>query len=242
MIARVEHIGLATLYLGDCREIAPTLGHVGATITDPPFEAEAHTLQRRIKRGSTRGGQGDILTVEPLPFPPIDEATRSAIGAQMAQMTAGWALVFCQVEAAPLWRAALEGGGAAYRRTCLWVKPDGMPQYSGDRPGMGYETMVAAWCGGGRHGVWVVPKGEGGAAPHPTTKPWRLMSQLVECFSDQGSVVFDPFMGSGSTGVAAVRLGRRFIGIEIEPRYFDMACRRIEAAQKQGDLFRDSAA
>jgi site-specific DNA-methyltransferase (adenine-specific) len=247
---RKEVIGLAELWLGDCREIAPTLGKVDATLTDPPFEAEAHTLQRRINRGRTRGGTGDVVTAEPLPFPPMDEATRALIGRQIAEMTSGWALVFCQVEAALLWRAALEGGGASYRRTCIWVKPDGMPQYSGDRPGMGYETIVSAWCGGGRsrwngggrHGVWTVPKGEGGEAPHPTTKPWRLMSQLVECFTDPGALVFDPFAGSGSTGVAAVRLGRRFCGIEIEPRYFDIACRRIEAAQRQGDMFRDAVA
>jgi DNA modification methylase len=69
---------------------------------------------------------------------------------------------------------------------------------------------------------------------HPTQKPLSLIGQLVEGTRD---VILDPFMGSGTTGVACARLGRRFIGCEIEPRYFDIACRRIEQAQRQPDLF-----
>jgi DNA modification methylase len=66
------------------------------------------------------------------------------------------------------------------------------------------------------------------------------MRYLIRQVSDAGDIVFDPFMGSGTTAVAAMNLGRRFIGIEIEPRYFDIACRRIEEAQRQGDMFRDA--
>lgn len=97
------------------------------------------------------------------------------------------------------------------------------------------EWRRAPWC-------LDCAEGRGEAAPHPTTKPWRLMSQLVECFSSAGEIVFDPFMGSGSTGVAATRLGRRFIGVEIHEPYFDTACRRIEESQRQGDMFRDAPA
>jgi len=77
---------------------------------------------------------------------------------------------------------------------------------------------------------------------HPTQKPVDLMGYLVRLSVRPNGVCFDPFMGSGTTGVAAARLGRRFIGIEIEPRYFDIACRRIEEAQRQGDMFRDAVA
>lgn len=76
------------------------------------------------------------------------------------------------------------------------------------------------------------------ASGHPTEKPIALMQWCLG-FVD-GDAILDPFMGSGTTGVACARLGRRFIGIEIEPRYFDIACRRIEEAQRQGDLFRDA--
>jgi DNA modification methylase len=70
-----------------------------------------------------------------------------------------------------------------------------------------------------------------------TQKPVGLMRELVALFTSPGESVLDPFMGSGTTGVAATAMGRRFIGIEREPRYFDIACRRIEEAQKQVALF-----
>jgi DNA modification methylase len=72
---------------------------------------------------------------------------------------------------------------------------------------------------------------------HPCPKPIGVMLWMVNRASFEGEVVLDPFMGSGTTGVACTKLGRRFIGIEIEPKYFDIACKRIEEAQRQGDLF-----
>jgi DNA modification methylase len=215
------------------------LGKVDAVVTDPPFEEEAHTLQRRVKR--------EGMEVEPLPFPPLTPDQRMFVSSWAAKNCAGWFLAFCQAEAVSIWRDTLQDAGAFYKRSMVWIKPDGMPQYSGDCPGMGYESIVAAWCGhgksawngGGRHGVFIHNKNDNGslAAPHPTTKPLSLMCNLVGFFTEEGQRVIDPFMGSGTTGVACARLGRRFIGIEIEPRYFDIACRRIEEAQRQLDLF-----
>jgi DNA modification methylase len=72
---------------------------------------------------------------------------------------------------------------------------------------------------------------------HPNEKPVEIIEQIVATHSNAGDLILDPFMGSGTTGVACARLGRRFIGIEIEPKYFNIACRRIEAAQRQADLF-----
>ena len=127
----------------------------------------------------------------------------------------------------------------------IWVKPDGMPQYNGQGPAMGYESIAAAWCGkgvskwngGGRHGVFIHCKNSGGKHEHETQKPVPLMLQLVSLFTDDASTILDPFMGSGTTGVAAVKLGRKFIGIEIDEGYFETACRRIEAAYAQPDFF-----
>lgn len=79
-------------------------------------------------------------------------------------------------------------------------------------------------------------------AEHETQKPVALMEHYIGNSSAAGDLILDPFMGSGSTGVAAVQMGRDFIGIERELRYFDIACRRIEEAQRQGDLFIDNAA
>jgi DNA modification methylase len=247
---RKEVIGPATLYLGDCLTVLPTLAKADAMITDPPFEAEAHTQQRRALGRGSEDGRRDILNAA-LPFSAIGEAQRVEVARLMAQGCSGWALVFCQAEAIGAWRQALEGGGAKWRRAMAWVKPDGMPQFSGDRPGMGYESIATAWCGsgasewngGGRHGVFVIPKhdsgsGHGGVSnEHPTQKPRRLMSELVGLFTKPGQMVCDPFMGSGTTGVACMALGRPFVGIEIEEKYFDLACERIDNAQRQERLF-----
>ena len=239
---RIVTIGDATLYLGDCREILPALPKVDAVVTDPPYEAEAHTLQRRVKRGPHSVGIDDRAAISaPLSFEPISLETRAFIGSEIARLTRRWALVFCQVEATELWRRALEP--LKYKRTAIWVKPDGMPQFSGDRPGMGYESLVCChaegrskWNGGGRTGVFTHNKNSGGKHEHETQKPVPLMSELVGLFTNCGDLILGPFMGSGTTGVACANLGRKFIGIEIEQKYFDIACERIAAAYAQGRL------
>ena len=238
-------IGNATLYLGDCMDVLPTLGKVDAVITDPPFEAEAHTLQRR-KLGKTDGTGGRDVLVDALPFDAMTEEVRDGVCKRIKSICSGWTLYFCQAEAVSGWRKSLENAGQKYKRAMVWIKPDGMPQFTGDRPGMGYESIVASWCGegrsvwngGGRHGVFTFNKNDcKGPAPHPTTKPVPLMAELIGLFSNSDTTILDPFMGSGTTGVAAVQMGRKFIGIEREPKYFEIACKRIEDAQRQDSLF-----
>lgn len=174
-------IGNATLYHGDCLEVLPHLPKVDAVITDPPFESEAHTQQRRALGRGSEDGRRDILDGA-LPFAAISERERIQAGKLIVSISSGWALVFCQAEAVAVWRSTLEAGGAKWRRAMVWVKPDGMPQFSGDRPGMGYESITTAWCGvggskwngGGKHGVFIIPKhdagsGHGGISnEHPT--------------------------------------------------------------------------
>ena len=232
------------LFLGDCRDILPQLGPVDHVITDPPYESEAHTLQRRVQRAvSADERYGRVVAVEPLEFAPMDAESRKAVSALIGGKASRWVLVFCQIEGAPLWRASLESAGAVYRRTCVWVKPDGMPQLTGDRPGMGYEALLAMhakggsrWNGGGSHGVWIVPKNDGaGKNPHPTQKPEPLMADLVAKFTDPGDLILDPFAGSGTTAVAAKRLGRRCILIEKEEKYAEVAAKRL--SQGALDLF-----
>lgn len=244
------HIGDATLYHGDCREVLQEVRAVSAVITDPPFEAEAHTQQRRALGRGSEDGRRDIKDAA-LPFAAITEDERTVLCQWAAEHCSGWLLAFCQAEALGVWRTSMEAAGAKWRRAGAWIKPDGMPQFTGDRPGMGYESIAMAWCGtgksqwngGGRHGVWIIPKhdsgqGHGGRSnEHPTQKPMRLMSELVSLFSAPATTVCDPFMGSGSTGVACADLGRKFVGVELEREYFDLACRRIEAAYSQARLF-----
>jgi site-specific DNA-methyltransferase (adenine-specific) len=224
-----------TIYCGDCRDVLPQIGPVDHVITDPPYEAEAHTQGRRAFSGvSSAEFPKGIAEERPLDFAPISADERQAVGAIMAAISRGWVLVFCQVEAAMLWRSAL--APAKYLRTQIWRKTDGAPQFTGDRPGMGYESIVTCWAGsgrsrwngGGRHGVYEHATVKAGG--HLTQKPEELMADLVTLFTDKGDLILDPFMGSGTTLVAAKRLGRRAIGIEINEKYCEIAAKRLAQA------------
>jgi DNA modification methylase len=221
-----------SLYHGDCLDLLPHVGAVDHVLTDPPYEAEAHTKARRVKRGG-------VAVLEPLSFEPMTAATRKAAGAEIARVTKRWALVFCQIEAVLAWREAIERGPHTYRRTCIWHKPDGQPQLSGDRPGMGYESIVVthrdgrcSWNGGGRCGVFSFCKNDPtlwrSRGPHETIKPLALIRELVTLFTDPGDLILDCFAGSGTTGLAARLEGRRAILIEREERYCEVAARRLE--------------
>lgn len=97
------------------------------------------------------------------------------------------------------------------------------------------KTRKKTWFGGGCHGNWTGPVITNG--DHPTGKPVDMVSSWVTRFTERGQTILDPFMGSGTTGVAAIQLGRSFIGIEREERYFQIACERISNAVAQGQLF-----
>jgi DNA modification methylase len=249
MTVRKEQIGDCTLYLGDCREVLPILQKVDCVLTDPPYEAEAHDPGRRLL--SIGGTSRRALVEAPLDFGKMSADLRAFVAQECVSRCDGWLLAFCQAEAVSIWRDAMENAGASWRRAMVWVKPDSSPQLSGDRPDQGYESIAASWCGSGRsewngggsRGVYIVGKHDNGCGhggqpnEHPTQKPIALMSELVRLFTKSAHTVLDPFMGSGTTGVASAKLGRKFIGIEIEPKYFDIACRRIEQAYAQPDMF-----
>lgn len=251
--ARQEIIGDCKLFLGDCREVLPTLLGVDHVITDPPYEREAHDSGRRLNGRTLELKDRRVREIDsaPLAFAPMTEALRFWVCAEFNRLSDGWVLAFCQAEAVAAWRSAMEVGGSSWRRAMIWVKPDSAPQLSGDRPAMGYESIAAAWAGagrsrwngGGKRGVFTWGKhdpamGHGGAGnEHQTRKPLKLMEELVMLFTSPRETVLDAFMGSGSTGVACARLGRGFVGIEREAAYFDIACRRIEEAYRQPRLF-----
>lgn len=237
------------LHLADCLDPEHGLSSlpdksVDALITDPPYEAEAHTKGRRIKAGKgTRRG----VRSAPLPFAAITPEARGAAAREFTRVCRGWALVFGQVEALPLWRASMEEAGARYIRTGIYVKSNPQPQLTGDRPGVGYEAFFIfwlgrpadiAWNGGGRCAVYYATSewGHGRLAPHPTTKPLELMEQLVRDFTQAGDLILDAYAGSGTTLVAAKRLGRRALGWEISPEYHAKAVARVDAAREQFGL------
>jgi site-specific DNA-methyltransferase (adenine-specific) len=167
-------------------------------------------------------------------------ADRAAIASAIVKASAGWVLVFCLAEGVRAWRDVLQPAGAKWDTTLFWVKPDASPRFNGQGAARGAECAVTAWCGkgyrswngGGRRGVFTHCVNTDRQGDHPTEKPVSLMVELVGLYSNLGQTICDPFMGSGSTGVAAVKTGRRFIGIEMNERWFDLSCRRIEAALK----------
>ena len=231
--------------LGDCLDPVSGLASlpdksVDHVICDPPYEAEAHS---KVCRANTKGpGHGKSAIVEVQhDFPAITEALRMAAAREMVRVSRGWVLAFCQIEAVGAWRAALVAAGAKWRRGMVWVKPDAMPQVTGDRPGQWGECMALAWAGKGRSrwnlrgkpGSWIVKKYEKGRV-NPTQKPLELMLRLVSAFTQPGDLVCDPFAGAGTTLLAAAQLGRSAIGWEIDPRYHAAAEGRLAGVSGAG--------
>lgn len=239
-MSRVEVIGDAILHLGDCREILAGLS-VDHVISDPPYEASLHDSKNKL-RGRMRADRGPNL--RGLDFAAIDDI-RADVVRLAAGAASGWFIAFCTVEGTWEWAAAINASTMKYKRACAWIKPDSTPQLNGQCPAQGYECFVVAWAGdghsrwnsGGKRGVYTHCVNTGRQGEHPTEKPVPLMMEIVGDFTRPGETICDPFMGSGTTGVACAKLGRSFVGIEQNERWFDLACRRIAEAYKQPRLF-----
>jgi site-specific DNA-methyltransferase (adenine-specific) len=224
---------------GDCLDVMRLLPpeSIDHVITDPPYEESTHTKSRRSHRGPP-GDKGGFVEF-PIDFDPMDPATRYTCAKHWARLAKRWVLVFCQTEGVDLWRDACEAYGFLHRRAQVWHKPDSAPQFTGDRPATGYEMIEtlhkgksSKWNGGGARGVYTYNCNSQTRKPgedHQTPKPLELMLELVEKFTDPGDLVLDPFAGSGTTVLAAARLGRRAIGIERDPKYVTLATDRITA-------------
>ncbi len=233
---RSERIGDCTLWLGDCREIMPLLPKVDAIITDAPYERHMHDRRKGVKR--LDGGP----TLAAIDFDSVEEVRP---GFLKAVSCSGWLVCFCTPEGIAIWRDAIEAAGLRYKRAIAWLKPDAPPQFNGQGPGYAWDALVTAWCGkgysrwngGGGRNYIEMPSRDGSEKVHPTQKPLKLMQKLVGLFSQPEQVVLDPFMGSGTTGVACVHLKRKFIGIECNEAYFEVACERIRRAQAEPSLF-----
>ena len=222
-------IGNAVLYCGDCLEILPTLGKVDCVVTDPPYDKFTH--QGALVKSEKYGEFG-------VEFSHLKNFRHVQLLLDAANF---WVLIFCGLEMLGKYQDAAPNN---YVRGAVWDRVANAPQISGDRPAQGGEGISIfhsvrknmKWNGGGKAGIFrhLVERND---KLHPTQKPLSLINNLVELFSFDGQVILDPFMGSGTTGVACAKMGRKFIGIEIEPKYFDIACSRIEEAYRQPDLF-----
>ncbi len=211
-------IGRATLYLGDCRDILPTLPLLDCVVSDPPYGMSFQSNHRIMQHERIANDDNEDLL---------------------------------------LWACGLQPRHSSYL-FCRWdnlfsvPKPKSLITWVKNNWSMGdlehehaRQTEVALFYPGTEHDfpksrpTDVIKAPRTGNEYHPTEKPVQLMRAIIEWTR---GVVVDPFMGSGTTGVAAVQMGREFVGIELHGPYFDIACRRIEQAQRQGDLFIESAA
>lgn len=192
-------------------------------------------------------GRGAVVHV-PLGFAHLAHEDRRVLGWAFARVSRRWILVFTDEESRHLWQADIERGGGRHVRCGKWRKLAGQPQLSGDRPAVAFESVEVAhsrtqrcrWNGGGLPAWWeggppecwehriATDRNKEGDRVHTTQKPINLMLEMLEQFTDAGEVVLDPFAGSGTTGAAALRLGRRVILIEKDPAYAEIARARLD--------------
>lgn len=232
---REEIIGDCRLILGDCTDVFPTIESVDHVITDPPYGKKTHKGARTGGNGHKDPSSGEAVLID---FDSLPDDAFYPLCESLVKLARRWVVMSCE------WRHAVKlEESELLIRLGVWIKRNSAPQFTGDRPGVGWEAIACLhrkgrkkWNGGGYHAVWDFPKTEG---EHPTQKPILLIKKWVEQFTDAGETILDPFMGSGTTGVACVQLGRKFIGIEREQKYFDIACRRIEQAYSQPNLFQE---
>ena len=221
-------IGRATLYLGDCRDILPTLGKVDAVVTDPPFgvgfKYESHDDKAE---GYIEWLWPTIEAAEAL-LPPGAPVFVWQSGTNIRKFAEwfprDWRLFVAAKNFVQMRPTAMQW---SWDPILCWWTPGEKPWSAGtaSRDFTICNTAPVVATPGN------IEKG------HPCPRPLDLLKLIVGQWVKPDTSCLDPFMGSGTTGVAAVQMGRDFIGIEREPKYFDIACRRIEDAQRQGDLF-----
>lgn len=228
-----------TLYLGDCREVMPTLGEVDCVVTDPPYLVSKGGFASNLQLDGGFGGwmrdygnQGDIVICDiefsewlPLVFAALKTS------AQAYFMSNGRNLMKMQ--------SAAEMAGFRLHTVLVWDKRAALPNkyYQNVTEFALFMFKGKAFTiryPGSKNLVSIFQRDD---SPHPTEKPVALMEYWIANSSTAGELILDPFMGSGTTGVAAVKLRRSFVGVEIDPTFFDIACRRIQAALDAPDFF-----
>jgi len=257
---RVETIGKATLYLGDCREIIPQLSGINCVVTSPPYNQLGGLNKPASGLWAKKCGGGGFVEAWQQNGYADDAAEdvyqrhQSELFDAIAKSCAPNASLFYNHQLRwrdgeclhPLvwfnpseWKLRTEiiwdrGGGmmfnarmfCRFHESIFWYVRGSEWKWNQDQVGIGT--------------VWRMPPAKN--KDHPVAFPTDLPLRCIVSTTDPGDIVLDPYSGSASTGVAAVQTGRNFIGIEREPKYFDIACKRIEDAQRQGDFFVGEAA
>lgn len=218
MKQRKETIGDAKLILGDCLEVMAEMDSksVDAVVTDPPYGI-GESNEKNLSRGTLAKPKDYGHYAWDAEPPPLK--------------------YFLQIERVARWQIIFGGNYFPLKPSSCWLVWDKM-NGSND-----FADCELAWTNlqkAVRKIEWMwngmIRKGDD-VREHPTQKPLGVMKWCIRQLPAESSLILDPFMGSGTTGVACAELGRKFIGIEIEERYFDIACKRIESAHKQLKLF-----
>jgi site-specific DNA-methyltransferase (adenine-specific) len=206
--------------------VFPLLVPVDLVVTDPPYGCGYKTNHRkRLQTPEMLIGDDKPLTdiVTPL----------------VKTLKPNSAIYLCtRFDVYATWEKALMDAGAKLKTTIVWDKGNWTAGDLRGDYGCQVELLLFAHVGrpllrkGRPSNLWLIPRDPPGE--HPTPKPVALFRKCIENSSDAENTVFDPFLGSGTTAVACIQTGRKFIGCEIEPKYFDMACKRIEAAYAAG--------
>jgi len=220
-MSQVEIIGNATLYLGDCAEIMPGLGEVDAVVTDPPYGLgidRSMAASSGAQSGAMMAKKG-VYVASGWDDSPISMALAESL-IKKAKCVIFWGGNYYRLPASQcwlVWDKKVNGNFADCELAWTNMK----------KPVRKFEWM---WNG-------MLRQGNEERNGHPTQKPLNLMKWCIDQCNNNPQTILDPFMGSGTTGVAAVQMKRQFIGIERDQKYFDIACKRIEDAQRQECLF-----
>jgi site-specific DNA-methyltransferase (adenine-specific) len=238
-----EQIGDCTLYCGDALAIMPTLEKCDLAISDVPYALTTGGISKSSKTMSgifashnyANDGQLIMATV---PFPDMMSAIHDVL-----KRDADCYVMANDKNVHPLTQAAIDAG-FGFHNLLVWdkVTPTANRWYMKN-----LEFTLYLWKGRARtinnpSAKQLIRGGIDKVSGHPTEKPVYLMADYIGNSSRIGDVVLDPFMGSGTTGVAAVGLGRKFVGIELDKRYFEIACERIRAAYQRPDMFSSALA
>ena len=210
-MSRIETIGNATLYLGDCRDILPSLPKVDLVLTDPPYGIGFAAQPTRYQR--MNGMQPAAWDNSAPDF--IDEVC------SVGDVSIIWGGNYFALPPSRGWLIWLKIGNAPSMADLemAWTSMDMNARcFEKSVKSASLEKCLATLA-------------------HPSQKPIGLMEWCINLAKKTTSTVADPFMGSGTTGIACANLGKTFYGIEREPKYFDIACQRIENAYRQERLF-----
>jgi site-specific DNA-methyltransferase (adenine-specific) len=235
---RKEVIGDCELYLGDAMEIMPTLPKAHLAVSDVPYALTTGGVSKSSKTMSgifamhnyANDGQ---LVMATIPFPKMMAAIHEAL-----VENADCYVMANDKNVHPLTDAAL-GAGFQFHNLLAWDKVTPTPNrwYMKN-----LEFTVYLWKGKARtinnpSSKQLIRGGIDKVTGHPTEKPVYLMAEYIMNSSKAGEVVIDPFMGSGTTGVAAIQTGRKFVGVELNEEFFELSCRRLSDARQAPDMF-----